>query len=207
MADFNTTDAEVRTFCDFSDLVRGLGRHLKAGQGMPFTRDIILVDGRAQSNWLTHALLNEGGMQVHMNADMMTTRRFSSWLVAQARGLGKGDPMPFDVAPSLIYELVGPGTALAEDWRQFNGSEELGRLNRPGVSTEEMQATQVKAEIVRWGLSYRLAAHFRELLRNDPEWIRRAESAPSGGKDTRWARLWRSLSEQVRAASGSSRTG
>jgi exonuclease V gamma subunit len=137
-----------------------------------------------------------------MNADMMTTRRFSSWLVAQARGLGKGDPMPFDVAPSLIYELVGPGTALAEDWRQFNGSEELGRLNRPGVSTEEMQATQVKAEIVRWGLSYRLAAHFRELLRNDPEWIRRAESAPSGGKDTRWARLWRSLSEQVRAASG-----
>ena len=198
MAKLEDTAAEVRTYCDFFDLVRGLGAHLRTEQGMPFTRDIILVDGRAQSNWLTHALLNEGGMQVHMNADMMTTRRFSSWLVSQARGLGKTAPMPFDVAPSLIYNLVGPESPHAADWRQFNGSEELGRLNRPGVSPEEMQATQVKAEMVRWRLSYRMSAHFRELLRNDPEWIRRAESGPVGGQDTRWARLWRSLSQQVR---------
>lgn len=202
MANLEDTAAEVRTFCDFLDLARGLGAHLKQGQGMPFNRDIILVDGRAQSNWLTHALLNEGGMQVHMNADMMTTRRFSSWLISQARGLGKGDPMPLDVAPSLIYNLVGPESEFAADWRQFNGSEELARLNRAGVASEEMQAIQVKAEMVRWRLSYRLAAHFRELLRNDPEWISRAESGPSGGKDTRWARLWRSLCKQVRADFG-----
>lgn len=202
MAKPEDTAAEVRTFCDFFDLVRSLGAHLRTEQGMPFTRDIILVDGRAQSNWLTHALLNEGGMQVHMNADMMTTRRFSSWLISQACGLGKGDPMPFDVAPSLIYNLVGPESEFSADWRQFNGSEELARLNRAGVASEEMQAIQVKAEMVRWRLSYRLASHFRELLRNDPEWISRAESGPSGGKDTRWARLWRSLCKQVRADFG-----
>jgi exonuclease V gamma subunit len=203
MVNLKNIPAEVRTFCDFYDLVRGLGTHLKKGQGMPFTRDIILVDGRAQSNWLTHALLNEGGMQVHMNADMMTTRRFSSWLVSQVRGLGKTDSMPFDVSPSLIYNLLSPESLFAEDWRQFNGSEELARCDRPGISSEERQAVQVKAEMVRWRLSYRLAAHFRELLRNDPEWIRRAESGSVGGQDTRWSRLWRRLSAQVRANVGS----
>ncbi len=194
--------AEVRTFCDFFDLVRELGAHLRTEQGMPFTRDIILVDGRAQSNWLTHALLNEGGMQVHMNADMMTTRRFSSWLISQERGLGKADLMPFDAAPSLIYNLVSPGASCAYDWRQFNGSEELDRINRPGVAAEEAQAAQISAEMVRWRLSYRLAAHFRELLRNDPEWIRQAESPSAGGQDTRWSRLWRNLSDQVRTDLG-----
>jgi len=202
MANLEDTAAEVRTFCDFFDLARGLGAHLRTEQGMPFTRDIILVDGRAQSNWLTHALLNEGGMQVHMNADMMTTRRFSSWLVSQERGLGKADLMPYDAAPSLIYNLVSPGSSCAYDWRQFNGSEELDRINRPGVAPEEVQAAQVRAEMVRWRLSYRLAAHFRELLRNDPEWIRQAESRSPGGQDTRWARLWRNLTEQVRTNLG-----
>lgn len=195
-------DAEVRTFCDYSALACALGGHLKVEQGMPFARDIILVDGRAQSNWLTHALLNEGGMQVHMNADMMTTRRFSSWLVSQARGLSKTDPMPFDVAPSLIYNLVGPGGPCASDWRQFNGFEELERLGRPGAAPEEQQAAQIKSELIRWQLSYRLAGHFRELLRNDPEWIGLARSRSDTDRGTRWTRLWRDLVDQVRGQAG-----
>jgi exonuclease V gamma subunit len=198
MSNLEDITAEVRTFCDFFDLVRGLGAHLKQGQGMPFNRDIILVDGRAQSNWLTHALLNEGGMQVHMNADMMTTRRFSSWLVSRCLAREKGEPMPFDDAPTRIYGLVSPGAVCAEDWRQFNGSEELERLGRPGLAPEEIQAAQIKAEMVRWRLSYRLAGHFRELLRNDPEWIRRAESNAVRVHSTRWTRLWFNLVEQVR---------
>lgn len=194
--------AEVRTFCDFHDLARALGGHLLDGQGKPFVRDIILIDGRAQGNWLTRALLKEGGMQVHMNADMMTTRRFSAWLVSQARELAKGDPMPFDAAPSLIYNLVGPGGPCASDWSQFNGSEELARLKRRTVAEDEAQAAQIKAELVRWRLSHRLAGHFRELLRNDPEWIRRAESKSGGDQATRWTRLWRDLVEQVRGQTG-----
>lgn len=157
-----------------------------------------MVDGRAQSNWLTQALLSHGGMDVHMNADMMTTRRFSSWLVSQSRQMAKGSPMPFDTAPTLIFNLVGPGGPCGSDWRQFNGTQELERVQRRLFSSEDEQAAQIKAELVRWRLSYRLAGHFRELLRNDPDWIRLADSKAQSGHATRWTRLWRDLMEQVR---------
>jgi len=173
---------------DHQSLADQLARDLapggrREGQGTarnPFLKDIIIVDGKALSNWLTHGLVVEGGMGIQMNAELMNTRRFGPWVASLLRSAGCPNPKqdPLDGLPARIFRLLDKGGELAADWKDCLPLE---------------AADLAQQEVVRWGLSFRLSQHFGDLLRNDPDWIRSA-----GKRKDRWQRLWSHLMDEVR---------
>lgn len=175
---------------DLTLLAGRLAAFLSRPTGRPFTSDVVIVDGKGTSNWLTHALVRDGGMRVQLNAQLMNSRRVGGWLAAViaadevARSKGER-PRPLGHAfadhlsglPTAIYDILAAEEGLPaglEEWGKFCGD----------------PATDGGA--VLWDLSNRVANHFRELLRNDPEWIIKVKA------DTvvpdRWSVLW-SLAE------------
>ena len=83
--------AEVSIACklstDLNTMADLLARRLRVRQGKPFQKEIILVNGKAMSNWLTHYLVCEADLGdglkclgVHANADLMNTQRFHTWV-------------------------------------------------------------------------------------------------------------------------------
>jgi hypothetical protein len=173
---------------DHQSLADQLARDLapggsRVGQGNarnPFLKDIIIVDGKALSNWLTHGLVVEGGMGIQMNAELMNTRRFGPWVASLLRSASCPNPKqdPLDGLPARIFRLLDKGGDLAADWKDCLPLE---------------AADLAQQEVVRWGLSFRLSQHFGDLLRNDPDWIRSA-----GKRKDRWQRLWSHLMDEVR---------
>jgi exonuclease V gamma subunit len=151
----------------------------------PFKQDIILVDGKATSNWLTQAIVGAGGLKVHMNAQLMNTRRFGNWaagILADTPG-NAGNPM--DALPARLYRLLGEEPHRTS-WKKWSG-----------VTESDDDAKRAEAEVVRWGLAFRLNRHFQDLIRNDEKWITRAEK----GADDRWSVLWRAAIGEIRALS------
>lgn len=148
-----------------------------------FLQDIILVDGKAASNWLTRVIVREGCLDVHMNAQLMNTRRFGSWAAAAIRGRKPGRGNPLEALPARLYRLLGEAPH-REAWRKWSG-----------VTDTEANPSQ---EVVRWGLAFRLARHFQDLIRNDQAWIERAERGGTSGKDDRWSPLWKAAIDETR---------
>ncbi len=174
---------------DLDELGRKLARNLeKHPPTDPFLQDIILVDGKAISNWLTHAILGSAGLRVHMNAQLMNTRRFGAWAAGILEDLPEARGNGLHSLPARIYRLLGTGTHL-ENWRKWSGITDSA-LDGP---------KQAEAEVVRWGLAFRLARHFQDLIRNDPAWITRAEKGGTAGPDDRWSPLWCSAANEIRA--------
>lgn len=163
------------------DLAPGGSREGQGDARNPFLKDIIIVDGKALSNWLTHGLVVEGGMGIQMNAELMNTRRFGPWVASLLRSAACPNPKqdPLEGLPARIFRLLQPELGYAAEWKDC----------LPQEGTDSAQA-----ETVRWGLSFRLAQHFGDLLRNDPDWIRSATKA----KD-RWQKLWVKLMEEIRS--------
>lgn len=153
----------------------------------PFLQDIILVDGKAISNWLTHAILGSAGLRVHMNAQLMNTRRFGAWAASILEDLPEARGNALNSLPARIYRLLGTGTHL-ESWRKWSGITD-STLEGP---------KQAEAEVVRWGLAFRLSRHFQDLIRNDAAWITRAEKGGTAGPDDRWSPLWCSAASEIR---------
>lgn len=184
----------LKTFLalDHQSLADQLARDLapdgsRDGQGNarnPFLKDIIIVDGKALSNWLTHGLVVEGGMGIQMNAELMNTRRFGPWIASLLRPAACPNPKqdPLEGLPARIFRLLNGESSLAAAWAAFSGKGDV-----------------VNGEAIRWGLSFRLAQHFGDLLRNDPDWIHDAESSKSksAGAD-RWKQLWWAISEELK---------
>lgn len=154
----------------------------------PFLQDIILVDGKAVSNWLTHAILGSSELRVHMNAQLMNTRRFGAWAASILEDLPEARGNALNSLPARIYRLLSTGTHL-ESWRKWSGITESA-LEGP---------KQAEAEVVRWGLAFRLSRHFQDLIRNDAVWITRAEKGGTAGPDDRWSPLWCSAASEIRA--------
>lgn len=182
----------LKTFLalDHQSLADQLARDLapdgsREGQGNarnPFLKDIIIVDGKALSNWLTHGLVVEGGMGIQMNAELMNTRRFGPWIASLLRTCPNPKQDPLEGLPARIFRLLNGESPLAAAWAAFSGKGDV-----------------VNGEAIRWGLSFRLAQHFGDLLRNDPDWIHDAESSKSksAGAD-RWKQLWWAISEELK---------
>jgi len=164
------------------DLAPGGSREGQGNARNPFLKDIIIVDGKALSNWLTHGLVVEGGMGIQMNAELMNTRRFGPWLASLLRACPNPKQDPLEGLPARIFRLLDGYTSLADAWAAFSG-----------------KGDKVNAAAIRWGLSFRLAQHFGDLLRNDPDWIHDAESSKykSVGTD-RWKSLWWAISEELK---------
>jgi exodeoxyribonuclease V gamma subunit len=166
------------------DLAPGGSREGQGNARNPFLKDIIIVDGKALSNWLTHGLVVEGGMGIQMNAELMNTRRFGPWIASLLRPAACPNPKqdPLEGLPARIFRLLDGESSLAVAWAAFSG-----------------KGDDVNGEAIRWGLSFRLAQHFGDLLRNDADWIHDAESkkSKSAGAD-RWKQLWWAISEEVK---------
>lgn len=166
------------------DLAPGGSREGQGNARNPFLKDIIIVDGKALSNWLTHGLVVEGGMGIQMNAELMNTRRFGPWIASLLRSAACPNPKqdPLEGLPARIFRLLDGESSLAAAWAAFSGKGDI-----------------VNGEAIRWGLSFRLAQHFGDLLRNDPDWIHDAESIKSKSADAdRWKQLWCAISEELK---------
>ena len=166
------------------DLAPGGSREGQGNARNPFLKDVIIVDGKALSNWLTHGLVVEGGMGIQMNAELMNTRRFGPWIASLLRPAACPNPKqdPLEGLPARIFRLLDGESPLAASWAAFSG-----------------KADEANGEAIRWGLSFRLAQHFGDLLRNDADWIQDAESkkSKSAGAD-RWKQLWWAISEELK---------
>ena len=177
------------TGTDLEQLGRELARNLeKHPPTDPFLQDIILVDGKAVSNWLTHAILGSSSLRVHMNAQLMNTRRFGAWAACILEDLTEARGNALNSLPARLYRILGTGTHL-ESWRKWSGI----------TDTVLEGPKQAEAEVVRWGLAFRLSRHFLDLIRNDAAWITRAEKGDTAGPDDRWSPLWCSAASEIRA--------
>lgn len=169
---------------DLPALARALAETLRIPHRKPFQKDIILVDGKGVSNWLTHGIVRDGRLGVQMNADLMNSSRLAPWMASAVRGESPRE-FPRDplrgLAPRLYAILEpDPGT-----WQTWSGNPE------------------VDGGTVLWGLCSRLARHYRELLRNDADWVARAEA----GSTDRWSVLWRRAIQDLRAEFAASHPG
>lgn len=181
--------AEVSIACklstDLNTMADRLARRLRFRQGKPFQKEIILVNGKAMSNWLTHYLVREAdlgdgpqGLGVHANADLMNTQRFHTWAA------GIIDPEATKQDPLESLELIvdkylrnSPG-----EFAQFCGD----------VSSDH--------GVVRWGVSQRVSSWLRELSLDDPEWIARTENGELEGA---LEDLWRSIRPTLKGRTAS----
>jgi exodeoxyribonuclease V gamma subunit len=160
---------------DMSALAAELANVLARPHGKPFHKDIIVIDGKGPSNWLTHGLIREGGLGVQMNADLLSTWRLTPWLCSILRdeGLKESPADPLQGLTSKFYALL---SADAGPWKDY-----VGDPAQDGGT-------------VLWDLCVRLTRHYRELLRNDADWIARAEA----GAPDRWSQLWRAAIHDLR---------
>lgn len=160
---------------DMPALARQLAVVLARPNGQPFRKDIIIVDGKGPSNWLTHGLIRQGGLGVQMNADLLSTWRLIPWLCSVLRDEGLKE-FPTDPLQGLTSKFFALLSADAGPWKDY-----VGDPAQDGGT-------------VLWDLCVRLTRHYRELLRNDADWIARAEaSAPD-----RWSQLWRAAISELR---------
>jgi len=160
---------------DMSALAQQLAAVLARPHGKPFHKDIIVIDGKGPSNWLTHGLIRDGGLGVQMNADLLSTWRLTPWLCSILRDEGLKE-FPTDPLQGLTSKLYALLSADAGPWKDY-----VGDPAQDGGT-------------VLWDLCVRLTRHYRELLRNDADWIARAES----GAPDRWSQLWRSAIRDLR---------
>jgi exonuclease V gamma subunit len=157
-------------------LAQRLAEVLARPHGKPFHKDIIIIDGKGPSNWLTHGLIREGGLGVQMNADLLSTWRLTPWLCSILRDEGLKE-FPTDPLQGLTSKFFALLSADAGAWKDY-----VGDPAQDGGT-------------VLWDLCVRLTRHYRELLRNDADWIARAEA----GASDRWSQLWRAAIRDLRA--------
>ena len=175
----------VHQSLDLPALARSLAEALRIPHGRPFHKDIIIVDGKGVSNWLTHGIVRDGGLGVQMNAELMNSRRLAPWLASAVRGESPKE-FPHDPLRTLAPRIYARLAAEPGEWSTWAGD----------AATD--------GGTVLWGLSTRLARHFGELLRNDADWVARAES---GAASDRWSVLWRHVAAGLRADLAAARPG
>lgn len=181
--------AEVSIACklstDLNTMADLLARRLRVRQGKPFQKEIILVNGKAMSNWLTHYLVCEAdlgdglkGLGVHANADLMNTQRFHTWVA------GIIDPNAPKQDPLESLELV------VDKYLR----------NTPGEFAQLCGDISKDHGVVRWGVSQRVASWLRELSLDDPDWIIRTEKGELQGP---LEDLWRSIRPNLKGKTAS----
>ena len=181
--------AEVSIACklstDLNTMADLLARRLRVRQGKPFQKEIILVNGKAMSNWLTHYLVCEAdlgnglkGLGVHANADLMNTQRFHTWVA------GIIDPNAPKQDPLESLELV------VDKYLR----------NSPGEFAQLCGDISKDHGVVRWGVSQRVASWLRELSLDDPDWTIRTEKGELNGP---LEDLWRSIRPNLKGRTAS----
>lgn len=169
--------------------------HLISGSKRPadklFAKELILVDGKALSNWLTHHLVREAdlgdgrkGLGVHAHADLLNTHRFAPWAAALLSGHEPGTNLgdPLESLALRIHDIL------------TTKDHPVGRLFSDCVGKPEADGG-----MVRWEVSERLANRLRELTLDDPNWTLRAQTSPG---DDRLGLLWKELRSRIVKSTG-----
>jgi len=176
---------ECKLSTDLNSMADQLARRLRVAQGKPFQKEIILVNGKAMSNWLTHYLVCEAdlgdglkGLGVHANADLMNTQRFHTW----AAGIIDANAPKLDPLESL--ELV------IDKYLR----------NTPGEFAQFCGDISKDHGVVRWGASQRIASWLRELCLDDPDWVALTEKGELKGP---LEDLWSSIRPNLKGRTAS----
>ncbi len=176
---------ECKLSTDLNSMADQLARRLRVAQGKPFQKEIILVNGKAMSNWLTHYLVREAdlgdgtkGLGVHANADLMNTQRFHSWVA----GIIDKDASKDDPLESL--ELV------VDKYLR----------NTPGEFAQFCGDITKDHGVVRWGASQRISSWLRELCLDDPDWVAQTEKGELKGP---LEDLWRGIRNNLKGRTAS----
>jgi exodeoxyribonuclease V gamma subunit len=176
---------ECKLSTDLNSMADQLARRLRVAQGKPFQKEIILVNGKAMSNWLTHYLVREAdlgdgtkGLGVHANADLMNTQRFHSWVAGIIdKDASKGDPLESLELVVDKYLRNTPG-----EFAQFCGD----------ITKDH--------GVVRWGASQRISSWLRELCLDDPDWVAQTEKGELKGP---LEDLWRGIRNNLKGRTAS----
>jgi exonuclease V gamma subunit len=156
-----------------------------------FRKEVILVDGKAMSNWLTHYLVRDAdtgkgkGLGIHANAELMNTQRFSPWALAIIRGDSTATKSP-DPLADLEFRthalLCEPKSELAASFADAVGNPEHD------------------GGMARWEAARKIAERIKELLLDDPLWVKETEENPRSGG--RLEAMWRALRATIKATDG-----
>lgn len=156
-----------------------------------FRKEVILVDGKAMSNWLTHYLVRDAetgkgkGLGIHANAELMNTQRFSPWALAIIRGDSTATKSP-DPLADLEFRthalLCEPKSELAASFADAVGNPEHD------------------GGMARWEAARKIAERIKELLIDDPLWVKETEENPRSGG--RLEAMWRALRATIKATDG-----
>lgn len=176
----------VQRSIQLEQLADALARTLREPMGMPFRKEVILVDGKALSNWLGYYLVNEAdlgdgsrarGLGVHMQAELMNTTRFATWAKLAFANQPDSERLedPLATLPTRIFRWLGENP-----------------------STFELPTEAGDGGAARLDLAQRIAQWLKELIRDDPAWVTEAETRPAG----RLERLWQAMAKEIRADEG-----
>ena len=162
------------TSLELPKLAVKLAELLQCSNDDPFKKDVIMVDGKGTSNWLTHGILRQGGLGVQMNAELISSWRIIPWMASILRqDSHKSKPRDYLVGlPAIIFNILSEDIC---EWETWAGNSELDN------------------GVVLWDLCNRLSRHYKDLLRDDPEWI---EKAPRS--NDRWSKLWTKAIKELR---------
>jgi exodeoxyribonuclease V gamma subunit len=185
------TSHHVTRMTEMGDTLAGLIGPGNRPADKIFCKEIILVDGKALSNWLSYYLVREAkvgeqarGLGVHAHADLMNTHRFAPWAAALLRGEEPGSSF-HDPLQSLELRVH----AILSDPRSKVGAAFKDCVGQP----------ELDGGMVRWEVSQRIASRLRELTLDDPEWTLQAQQNPKGD---RLATLWKEVHGDVARSAG-----
>lgn len=185
------TSHHVTRMTEMGDILAKLITGSKRPADKLFAKELILVDGKALSNWLTHHLVREAdlgdgrkGLGVHAHADLLNTHRFAPWAAALLSGhepaTNLGDPL--ESLALRIHDILA------------TKEHPVGRLFADCVGKPEADGG-----MVRWEVSERMANRLRELTLDDPNWTLRAQTNPG---DDRLGLLWKELRTRIVKSTG-----
>ena len=180
------TSHHVTRMTEMGDILPGLVSPGDRPAEMVFRKEIILVDGKALSNWLSYYLVREAkvgsgsqGLGVHAHADLMNTHRFAPWAAALLQGEAPGNSFsdPLESLELRIHAILSdPASRVGAAFKDCVGQPELD------------------GGMVRWEVAQRIASRLCELTLDDPEWTLQAQQNPKGD---RLAGLWKEVHAQV----------
>ena len=181
----------VTRMTEMGDLLAQLISGSKRPADKIFCKEIILVDGKALSNWLSSYLVREAkidgqpdGLGVHAHADLMNTHRFAPWAAALLRGEEPGSSFqdPLESLELRVHAILSdPKSKTGQAFKDVVGQPELD------------------GGMVRWEVSQRIAARLRELTLDDPEWTQQAQQ---GAKSDRLGALWKIIHTAISKENG-----
>ena len=185
------TSHHVTRMTEMGDILARITAQARRPADKLFCKELILVDGKALSNWLSHYLVREAelgdgrkGLGVHAHADLLNTHRFAPWAATLLSGhepsTNVGDPL--ESLELRIHEIL----STKDDPVGILFADCVGKPDKDGG-------------MVRWEVSQRLASRLRELTLDDPNWTLRAQTNPG---DDRLGRLWKEIRTRIIQSTG-----